>query len=261
MKEYTADMLLEVPRARIHKNPEYKTIKLYLQDKQLFGVEHSCNVRLAGEYYRAGILDGEMDAGDRELIFHFILNNGMTIGELNRTIASVHSEILLKQKKSLSQDIVACGVMELLMDDVLDNQQVASKYIKQATKIQPRHLWRFATPQEYRDYNVDIIESHHNGIPVAAYQLEKDIRYYEWLADTSLNGARQWVKDRLDANLYHINDIVRDYDVPVYLLAYQKHGVAVEKTVICGKVETDGTYTVGREIPRDIFKQSRAALK
>lgn len=254
------DTLLNYNKELIHANPNYRRVRLSIQDKQLFGVSHNCDVRLAGQYYRAGILGGEYDAGDRELIFYFLTNRDYSLAKLNELITSIHSGIMLEQHISVSKNIIGCAVMELFMDDVLDNQIVVSDYVKAGNKYMGNHVWRFATPEEYEKYNIDMVEQHHNGVPVAAYQLEKDIRYYEWLADPALNGARQWVKDRLDKNLYHVVDYMRQYKVPVYMLAYQKHGKKMENTVICGRVEPNGDIFVGKEIARDELRASRSAL-
>lgn len=249
------DKLLSYDKARIHKNPNYKRVRLHIQDKQLFGKKHNHNIRLASDYYRKGILGAEYDAGTRELIFNFLINKDISLVELNKIISSIHKEILLTQQVSVSQNIVACAVVELYMDDVLDNLTVVSEYIKIANKMRPNHVWRFSTPEEYDKYHIDLVEEHHNGKPVAFYQLEKDIRYYEWMADTKLSNARDWVKKRYDDNLYNIVECMQTYKVPVYLLAYQRHGKPSDTAVICGKISPNGDISVGKEIPRKLFSQ------
>lgn len=249
------DKLLNYDKKRLHKNPNYKLVKLAIQDRQIFGKEHSANVRLAGEYYRRGILNAEYDAGSRELLFHFLIHHEISLNELNRIISSVHKEILLQHKVSVSTNVVGCAVMEVFLDDILDNQVVVSDYIKSGNKYRPEHIWRFATPEEYQKYHIDMVEQHHNGKPVAFYQLEKDIRYYEWMADVSMDAAREWVKKRYDENLYNIVDCMRYYQVPVYLLAYQRHGKPSDSAVICGKIEPNGDISIGKEIPRDFFQK------
>lgn len=249
------DKLLSFDKKRIHKNPNYKRVRLFVQDKQIFNKQHSSDIRLAGQYYRKGIKGGEYEAGDRELIFNFLLHKTISLAELNKLISSVHKEILLTQKVSVSTNIVGCAIMELLMDDTLDNLVVVSDYIKVANRLKPNHVWRFSTPEEYEKYHIDMVEEHHNGVPVAFYQLEKDIRYYEWMQDVNLDAAREWVKKRYNENLYNIVECMQTYKVPVYLLAYQRHGVPSDTAVICGRVSPNGDISIGKEIPRKLFAE------
>ena len=260
MSIYSEDKLLNLNKERIHKNKDYKWVRLYIQDKQIFGVEHSSNVRLAGKYYRSGIKSGEMSQGDREYVFYFLLAHDAPLSHLNQMISKLHNEIMVNTGISISANIVACVVMELYMDDVLETQKLVSKYIKIANKTQPNHIWRFATLDEYEDYRIDMMEEHHNGIPVAAYQVKRDVRYYEWMADPLKTANREWVKEKYDKNLFCVVNYMINFGVPMYFLVGADHGIEADKAIICGKLETDGSYEVGVKIPRDVFKASRAAL-
>lgn len=248
-----ARKLLEINSQKIRQNPEYKDMRIYVKDKQLFSDEHYSAIRLAGQHYRASILNGEYSAGTRELVFSFLEESENASQLLMSLVDGIHDDVFYNQKKSVSNNVIKCALMDEYLDDVLNNQIVVGEYIKTAAKTQPRHIWRFATPEEYMKYNVDIYETHYNGKVVAGYQVEKDVRYYEWLGDPKLTKAKEWIEKKFDTNFYKLGRFVKDYDAPVFLLAYERKGTKVEKAIICGTLDVNGDIKIGVEIPRDLF--------